>query len=64
MFIRKDRKREVNEQNQSHGGMEKIREERGFEPANDGIDDDCEEMFSIDLRNSRTLGYTTYLQQE
>jgi hypothetical protein len=39
MFIRKDREREVDEQDQSNGRVQEVREESGFEAADSGIND-------------------------
>jgi hypothetical protein len=41
MFVRKDRERKVDQQDQSNGGVQEVRKESGFEAADSGIDNNC-----------------------
>jgi len=48
MFIRKDREREVDQQDQSDSGMQEVCQESSLEATNGGVDDDC---------NKRTISF-------
>lgn len=47
MLICKNRKREVDEQDQSDRGVKEVREESGFETANNGVHDHCKVVRSM-----------------
>jgi hypothetical protein len=67
MFIRQDCEREVDQEDQSNGRVQEVREESGFEAADSGINDNYNKYKSAS--NSHTIQHPakrskrTYLQQ-